>query len=64
MRLSQCFMSSIVTVSFLCKERNNGAIFPLALSKLVLAGRLDAVLAVVGRGICFRTMGGFMTLCA
>lgn len=43
-------MSSIVTVSFLCKERNNGAILSLALSKLALAHGLSAALAVVGRG--------------
>lgn len=46
----QCFMSSIVTVSFRCKERNNGAILSLALSKLALAHGLSAALVVVGRG--------------
>lgn len=63
MSLSQCFMSSIVIVSFLRKEKNNGAVFPFALSKLVLAGGLDAALAVVGRGMCFRNMEGFTMLC-
>lgn len=58
MSLSQCFMSSIVTVSFLCQERNNRAIFPLALPKRVLAPGLGAALAAV-RGVCFRDMGGF-----
>lgn len=53
MSLSQCFMPSIVTVSFLCKERNNGAIYSLALPKLVLAYGLGTALAVVGGGICF-----------
>lgn len=62
MSLSQCFMSSIVTVSFLCQERNNRAIFPLALPKWVLAPGLGAALAAVRR-VCFRDMGGFMMLC-
>lgn len=63
MSLSQCFMSSIVTVSFLCKLRNNGAIFTPALPKLALAHRLGAALALVGGGICFRKTAGFMMLC-
>lgn len=53
MSLSQCLMSSIVAVSFLCKKRNNEALFPLAFSKGMLAEGLGAALAVVELGIFF-----------
>lgn len=59
MSLSQCFMSSIVTVSFPCKGRNDGAILSLALSNLVLAHGRSAALAAVGGGIYFRDVEGF-----
>lgn len=63
MSLSQCVMSSIVTVSFLCKQRNNEAFFPLAFFKWMLAGGLGAALAVVELGIFFGAVACFYGGC-
>lgn len=63
MSLSQCFMSSIVAVSFLCKGRTNGAVLSLALFKLALAHGLSAAWPWWRGRDVFRGMEGVLLLC-